>query len=53
MRRQLLETYRQTLSTVEALPDKLIGVGVEVTECVAVFIPFNGEFSTFCSLGQT
>ena len=23
------------------------------TKCVAVFIPFNGKFATFCSLGQT
>ena len=22
-------------------------------KCVAVFIPFNGKFVTFCSLGQT
>ena len=50
MRRQLLET-----STVDALPDQLgyIDVGVEVTKCVSLFMPFNGKFSTFCSLGQT
>ena len=43
------------MPVIEAHPDKLIDVGVhvEVTEFVAVFIPFNGKFSTFCSLGQT
>ena len=44
MRRQYCQRHRQTQS---------VDIGVEVTECVAVFIPFNGEFSTFCSLGQT
>ena len=55
MRRQLLETRHMNKHSRQSRHSQtsFISFAVEFTKCVAVVIPFNGEFATFCSLGQT
>ena len=55
MRRQLLETRHIGKHSRRSRHSRTsyVDVDVKFTNCVAVFIPFNGKFSTFCSLGQS